>query len=261
MSRKKKPRNKKRKTSREASFAAIIDESLIYLACSDTKLPRRVICASTGMFQPRDRVDNFRDTRKWAESFMLAGTNSKLTVTSAIHTPRQGQATQMVTHQYDVRSDGSVARKRREYTKKGNIWMPTATELDYMGDRRRRMSAGKWNEYDVAKFPLEVTVTPYIAVCARMVQREEWTVDFSVDDVTTCWPTDAEGVRSLFKTRKKDEGRTRRQALRHWVSEHWRKKRNSDEATIAVRGHLRGVTDFEWFGMRCRVSPPERLES
>lgn len=65
--------------------------------------------------------------------------------------------------------------------------------------------------------------------------------------------TDPDGVREVFRLRDVPEGRTRRAALRHWVSEHWRTF--GDERPIEVRKHLRGKVDFTWNGLRCEIEP------
>jgi hypothetical protein len=71
----------------------------------------------------------------------------------------------------------------------------------------------------------------------------------------------AAGVKGLFTLREKDPTMSRRAALRHWVNEYVRRKSINDPATdtIDVRGHLKGRTEFEWFGMKCFVHPPVGL--
>ncbi len=85
-----------------------------------------------------------------------------------------------------------------------------------------------------------------------------WTVSIGYEG--TCrilFPTDPVGVLALFKDRDKPSTGGRRNALMHWVSEHWRQNRCDAETETYVRTHLRGTTDFSWNGMMCRVKPSD----
>jgi len=66
--------------------------------------------------------------------------------------------------------------------------------------------------------------------------------------------TDAYGARESFRLRDIPEGKSRRAALLHWVSEHWRQRR-TDAAPHLVQKHLRGAEHFVWNGLRCSVEP------
>jgi hypothetical protein len=72
-------------------------------------------------------------------------------------------------------------------------------------------------------------------------------------------PTDALGVREVFRLRDLPEGKGRRAALRHWVEEHWRKSRTealgAPVEELLVREHLRGATRFDWRGLVCTIHP------
>jgi hypothetical protein len=68
--------------------------------------------------------------------------------------------------------------------------------------------------------------------------------------------TDPIGVREAFRLRDIPPGKQRRAALRHWVSQHWRKRRDSGATDRAfVREYLRGATDFDWNGLKCTITP------
>lgn len=68
--------------------------------------------------------------------------------------------------------------------------------------------------------------------------------------------TDASGVREAFRLRDIPAGKSRRAALRHWVTGHWRTRKRESAADRAwVREHLRGATEFAWNGLRCRIEP------
>jgi hypothetical protein len=65
---------------------------------------------------------------------------------------------------------------------------------------------------------------------------------------------------AAFRNRQPNEVSGRRDALRHWVSQHYR-TRHVDEGDepqrVIVRQHLRGRTPFRWCGIDCElvVSP------
>lgn len=67
--------------------------------------------------------------------------------------------------------------------------------------------------------------------------------------------TDPIGVRELLRMRDVPEGRTRREALRHWVKEHWRQNRKDESIEHRVREHIRGADSCDWFGLWCRILP------
>lgn len=68
--------------------------------------------------------------------------------------------------------------------------------------------------------------------------------------------TDPSGVLSCFRLRDIPNGKSRRSALVHWVSSHWRKS-SSREGLAEVRAHLRGARRFLWNGLDCEILPKE----
>jgi hypothetical protein len=72
--------------------------------------------------------------------------------------------------------------------------------------------------------------------------------------------TDTAGAMAAFRNRQQNEVTGRRDALRHWVRQHYR-SRHVDEGDepekVIVRQHLRGRTPFRWCGIDCElvVSP------
>jgi hypothetical protein len=70
-----------------------------------------------------------------------------------------------------------------------------------------------------------------------------WLAKIKMED---CLPglalmTDPIGIRELLRFRNIPEGKRRRDALLHWVADHWRKDRNDPETELYVRKHLRGA--------------------
>lgn len=72
---------------------------------------------------------------------------------------------------------------------------------------------------------------------------------------TVLIPTDPIGARAVFRLRDIPEGKARREALRHWVAEHWRKNRNEPTEEVKVREHLRGAARFVWNDFVCEIVP------
>jgi hypothetical protein len=69
-------------------------------------------------------------------------------------------------------------------------------------------------------------------------------------------PCDAASALELFKFRDLPEGKKRRDALLHWVSEHWRRKPTDYTEAVKVHEHLRGQTEFKWAnGLNVSIRP------
>lgn len=69
-------------------------------------------------------------------------------------------------------------------------------------------------------------------------------------------PCDARAILDLFRYRDLPPGGRRRDALLHWVSEHWRRTASDPDDARRVHEHLRGQTDFVWReGLWVRVMP------
>lgn len=73
--------------------------------------------------------------------------------------------------------------------------------------------------------------------------------------------TDPTGVKELWKFRDVPDGAKRRDALLHWVNEHWRKKRHDPDVEGYVRSHLRGSRVFQHGSMSITVDESEEDQS
>jgi hypothetical protein len=107
-----------------------------------------------------------------------------------------------------------------------------------------------------------------LGLAVQLSRVSVWRAVVSFDgNPSVSFSTDPIGVREIFRLRDVPAGRSRRAALRHWVSEHWRRTREASDGAEAtkVREHLRGATDFTWNGMRCQIVPSavdlERVET
>lgn len=63
------------------------------------------------------------------------------------------------------------------------------------------------------------------------------------------------GAREAFRLRDIPNGERRRKALAHFVKEHMRRAPITKN-DVRVEEHVRGVEDFSWNGLQCRISPP-----
>lgn len=89
-----------------------------------------------------------------------------------------------------------------------------------------------------------------------LTRRYEWSVSIGLDDSPKLtFTSDPAGLRAVFSDRDKPADKNRRAPLRHWVSEHWRKKRSTPEDRAFVLQHLRGATPFKWYGYDCVLRP------
>jgi len=87
-------------------------------------------------------------------------------------------------------------------------------------------------------------------------RREQWRVYFSIDGKPGIeLPSDPVGVRAAFRLRDIPPGKSRRAALLHWVTEHWRMNRYDPTEEVLVREHLAGQRAFAWNGLRCKITP------
>lgn len=101
-----------------------------------------------------------------------------------------------------------------------------------------------------------------VSFSLALTRRYEWSVSIGMDNSPKLtFTSDPAGLRSMFSDRDKPADKNRRTPLRHWVSEHWRKKRSCPEDRAFVLQHLRGATPFKWYGYDCVLRPsPYDLE-
>jgi hypothetical protein len=120
---------------------------------------------------------------------------------------------------------------------------------------------GRW--YQVAN---QAALTPTVvnkehghiqlAMGLAFTRQYQWTVSMGWEGCpSVMFPTDPVGAREAFRLRDIPNGKSRRAALRHWVSGHWRQSRTDPAEESKVRAHLRGATEFNWNGLTCRIKP------
>jgi hypothetical protein len=94
-----------------------------------------------------------------------------------------------------------------------------------------------------------------LAISMALRHRYEWSVSIGEPGGASFrFATDPTGIRAILGERDKGES-GRRDALRSWVTSHWRQKRSDPDAEVYVRKHLRGSETFSWRGYVCDWSP------
>jgi hypothetical protein len=88
------------------------------------------------------------------------------------------------------------------------------------------------------------------AMAEQLEARYQWHVAFGTqkDGPRIMLPTNPSSALKLFRDRAPDPSTDRRSKLRHWVEKHYREIDDDHGTTIYVRDHLRGNTQFEWWG-------------
>lgn len=105
--------------------------------------------------------------------------------------------------------------------------------------------------------PLPGIVGETISLYARLslVRRYEWLVTMrTAHGATVEFPATSAGAREAFRFRDLPFGKSRRDALLHWVQHHWRRAPDGDDRAF-VRAHLRGRIQFRWHDIECELIP------
>ena len=133
-----------------------------------------------------------------------------------------------------AKPDGTSFGASAPWALLGGAWRPCADRLEYPEKTRVELGLG-----------------------FALTARYEWTVAFGYNTgPRITFFTDPVGAREAFRLRDIPNGRSRRAALRNWVSGHWRRKTDDEEAKSWVKKHLRGAENFAWNSLRCRIAPP-----
>lgn len=132
---------------------------------------------------------------------------------------------------------------------KTGMWVPVGADKPLSGD----------HGYGSMSFAL--------AVALAVEKQRSWTVAvrYQPDRPGVGLVTDPVGIREFFRFRDLAPGKSRRDALLHWVTNHWRQDRLDPEAEVFVREYMRGKSRFHWHNLTVDVAIPEpdvmRLEA
>lgn len=160
-----------------------------------------------------------------------------------------------------IAPDGKVVHKPAMYfCLADNRWIPTDERFMKVVDTKRVSGfsnrGGQWVEYEKVEVSPDVDPLPELATIAEWGKRMCWGIRFSAPSAPgVVAATDPIGVKELLRMRDVPEGKTRREALLHWVKDHWRQNRKDPDVEHQVRQHLRGAEKCSWFGLECLIVP------
>jgi hypothetical protein len=137
------------------------------------------------------------------------------------------------------------------------------TIMGYVGGSWRRVSTGAWDWEDAEYAPdgQKLVMSRVSAAHQHAVYRTLlWHVEIAYggQGASLLLPCTAGAILDLFRYRDLPPGKSRRDALLHWVSDHWRRKVSDPAEVTQVTEHLRGQTRFVWReGLVVQIMPSE----
>lgn len=158
----------------------------------------------------------------------------------------------------DVR--GQILTPRRHLVKAQAAWILESGRADALTTLLGSNDGVKWTQVSNiirTEIPDE-WYSESVAVSYGMAFAEEsfWAVTLGwIGQPSVKFWTDPVGAREVFRLRDLPDGRQRRAALKHWVSEHWRQNRTDHTEQKFVREHLRGAERFVWNDFVCELAP------
>lgn len=157
--------------------------------------------------------------------------------------------------------DDERYRSRRILVNKaGREWLPIGAHSEYHHFAKTKTCDGT-----VVTFGVDdnqgISSTCQMLLGLAFTRDVVWRVVFKGPfGISVSISTDTAGAMAAFRNRQPNETTGRRDALRHWVRQHYRQKpvdEGDEPQHVIVRQHLRGRTPFRWFGLDCElvVSP------
>lgn len=142
----------------------------------------------------------------------------------------------------------------------GREWVPLGAKGEYF-----HFAQSKTCDGNVVNFGITdgegITNTCNMLLGLSFTRDVVWRVVFKgPSGISISLSTDTAGAMAAFRNRQPNEATGRRDALRHWVRQHYRVRpvdEGDEPQKVIVRQHLRGRTPFRWFGIDCElvVSP------
>lgn len=142
----------------------------------------------------------------------------------------------------------------------GKEWVPVGCKEHYF-----HFAQSKTCDGNVVNFGITdgegITSTCNMLLGLSFTRDLVWRVVFKgPSGISVSLSTDTSGAMAAFRNRQPNEITGRRDALRHWVRQHYRSRRveeGDEPEKVIVRQHLRGRTPFRWCGIDCElvVSP------
>lgn len=140
--------------------------------------------------------------------------------------------------------------------KSGQAW----AESTHMGliNNKWRVLDGMFVDHEYCRgydseFRFKADRSIHMTLSCALTARYHWHVAFqSKSGVRLLVPTTPHGCLKMFKDRK-GPAEGRRKALKHWVTNHYRKTPADQNDLRYVRDYLRGNTLFNWRGIECEL--------
>jgi hypothetical protein len=154
--------------------------------------------------------------------------------------------------------DGEIKTDLNIFGLTGGAWRSIANPvLSQRQDGMRGDISSVMLDPPDAKWREDAQCTIGILFASMLTERYNWHVAFGFNDdgPRMVLPTSPRGALSLFRDRELEPGKYRRDALKHWVTEHYRDKISDPETVTYVRNHLRGHTKFIWNSLFVEVMP------
>lgn len=278
----------KAKQEQEQSLASHIDDGLLYLNCADNisrfRFGPACFCSADSLVAferyristgKRPVVDFDEVPADWNSTIFFSGRKGKYQVvrTEAIGFQERLRMKSMGlirgvldkvarTVSVEVMADGRTEARERLFhldQKQGNNpFVPFSRMGSPTGKQKWCFSpSGRYEVYNIESGGDE-SLEPACCLSVAWGLPRIWSIRIGPQNaVPLVFMTDPSGVKGFFHLRDKPEGRTRREALQHWVKAHTRTLRSDPDTEIEVRRHLRGATEFRWFDLTCKVIAPE----
>ncbi len=99
---------------------------------------------------------------------------------------------------------------------------------------------------------------PALAARYRYAAKSLWQISVSAESgrCSLILPASEAGVKGFYDLREGPYSGSRRSALQHFVKTY---SRQNAEGESPVRCHFRGREEFDWFGLKCKILPPEKI--
>jgi hypothetical protein len=156
--------------------------------------------------------------------------------------------------------DGSYTSRRILVNQAGRDWLPIGARGEY-----HHFAKSKTSDGNIVTFGVDdnqgISNTCQMLLGLAFTRDVVWRVVFKgPTGISVSLSTDTAGAMAAFRNRNPNDTTGRRDALRHWVRQHYRHKpvdEGDEPQKVIVRQHLRGRTPFRWFGIDCElvVSP------
>lgn len=157
---------------------------------------------------------------------------------------------------------GSYVGWKHLVNRSGSKWVTLGAHREYdCFTRTKVLSADGFCNSLVADNETALSDDCMVMLGMQFTRDVVWRVVFrSPTGISLSISTDTAGAMAAFRNREPNEKSGRRDALRHWVRQHYRERpvdEGDEPQRVIVRQHLRGRTPFRWLGIDCElvVSP------